>query len=240
MKLKITQNFPTSKMFFFLFNILLMLIAAGYLGIGSWLVEAFKLEKTRINLIKEYYTTMGILMLVEGGLCGLLSFIGYILTFWRRLPLIVIYLVALTLIFFLGISIGVAGFVYAKNVESRINENVNESLFMIDDYDSVLLVDTIHKNFKCCGLNGANDWNNWINKQTIPKSCCSLNQDNCDSDNLYKAGCLDKVRASIFTDMVMSGAISVAIVLPTILGIVGAGALIIEIIERSDYRISKA
>ncbi len=44
----------------------------------------------------------------------------------------------------------------------------------------------------------------------------------------------------MFTDMVVSGALSIAIILPTILGIVSAIALIIEIVERSDYQISKA
>ena len=56
----------------------------------------------------------------------------------------------------------------------------------------------------------------------------------------YETGCFDKVRESILTDMVISGAISVAIILPTILGMVNAVALIIEIVEISDYRISKA
>ncbi len=44
----------------------------------------------------------------------------------------------------------------------------------------------------------------------------------------------------MFTDMVVSGALSIAIILPTILGMISAIALIIELVERSDYRMSKA
>ena len=90
MKLKITQNFPMSTLVFFIFNFFLMLICASYLGIGSWLVDAFRAEKDKIPMIKEYYLTMGILMLIVGGISGILSFYGYLLTFWRRLPLLVV------------------------------------------------------------------------------------------------------------------------------------------------------
>jgi len=66
-----------------------MLICASYLGIGGWLVVAFPTEKQRIPLIKEYYLTMGILMLIVGGICGILSFFGYLLTLWRKVPLLI-------------------------------------------------------------------------------------------------------------------------------------------------------
>jgi hypothetical protein len=59
------------------------------LGIGIWLVRTYEQEKSGISLIKEYYTNMGIVMLVVGGLSVFLALIGYILTFWRRLSILV-------------------------------------------------------------------------------------------------------------------------------------------------------
>lgn len=237
---KITENFPINKMVFFIFNIFLMLISASYLGIGGWLVEAFKLEKTKLDLFNEYYTSMGILMLVVGGLCGLLAFIGFIITFWNKLSILVCYLSVLVLVFLLGMSIGIVGFVYASNVDSRIHETITEVLFLSEDRGSLDLVDAIHTDFKCCGLNGPHDWANWINKKTIPKSCCTNGLAICEPINQFKDGCLNKVKNSIFTDMLMSGAISLAIIFPIILGIVSIATLIVEAIDPIRYRTSKA
>lgn len=243
MKTKVTTNFPTNKLVFFIFNVFLLLIAASYLGIGVWLVKTYEVEKSGLDLIKEYYTNMGIVMLVVGGLSGFLALVGYILTFWRRLSILVGYLLLLIVIFLLGIAVGVLGFAYAANVDLRIDGAINESLFVGNDYDSLRLSNAIQRDFKCCGLNGPHDYINWISKQTIPASCCSNGEEKCAQEFQYKDGCLKKVRGSIFNDMLMSGAISLAIVLPTILGMVAVGALILEAIDSKHtikYRTSKA
>lgn len=245
MKTKITDNFPTNKLVFFIFNVFLMLIGASYIGIGTWLVETFKLEKQKLELIREFYTTMGILMLVVGGLCALMAFIGYILTFWRRLTVLVGYLLMLIIIFLLGIAVGVVGFVYAYNVDGRMDKTITDVLFMSNDYESIQLTDAIQTNFKCCGVNGPHDYSNWITKPNMPSSCCENKSNECktETDKQYTDGCLFKVRASIFNDMLKSGAVSLAIILPVILGMISVGSLIMETLDQTNkikYRTSKA
>lgn len=242
MKMKVTENFPVNKMVFFILNIFLMLVAASYLGIGSWLVVTYKTEKESLYLIQEYYNTMGILMLVVGGITCLLAFLGFALIFVRKVSVFVAYIVIWSLIFLLGIAIGIVGFVYASNVDPRIKDTIVENTFLAEDFEAIQLVDAIQQDFKCCGLNGPHDWVNWISKGTVPLSCCDSGLEICNQDNQYKDGCLNKVRNSIFNDMVLSGAISIAIILPTVLGMVSAGSQIIELMEKSaiKYRTSKA
>ena len=89
----ITSGFPTTKLFLFLFNILLMLIGACYIGIGSWLIDTINM-KPNLPVIREFYKIMGAIMVAGGGVSVILSFFGYFVSVWRRAcPLVfVIYL----------------------------------------------------------------------------------------------------------------------------------------------------
>lgn len=241
MTMKVVRNCPSNQIVFFVFNFFLMLIGGSYLGIGIWLVEAFKIEKSKLDLIKEYYTSMGAIMITAGALCVFLCLVGYILSCWRRLFLLISYLFVLIIILLFGVSIGIVGFVYAANVSSRVTTDLKESVFRSLDPGSVNLADSIQQNFKCCGFNDLNDYSLWANRG-VPVSCCKSALE-CDVSTYYGTGCLAKVRDNVFNDMLMSGAISLAIALPTLLGIVMVGSLIIEEIERADpikYRSSRA
>lgn len=101
---KITHKNIITWNSFFLNFFVLKLIGASYLGIGIWLVEAFKIEKSKLDLIKEYYTSMGAIMITAGALCVFLCLVGYVLSCWRRL--------------FLLISVIIS---YSQNVKTKIH-----------------------------------------------------------------------------------------------------------------------
>lgn len=234
-----SAGLPTSKIFLFLFNVLLMLIGACYIGIGSWLIDTIN-SKPDLPAIKEFYKVMGAIMVSIGGMSVILSFYGYFVSIWRRMCPLIFYLSVLTILLLFGISVGIVGFCYANASVWKTNETINSELFSSNEESSIALVNDIQIKYKCCGINGSDDWTILFNEPKWPVSCCEHPElIDCTDPTYpyyYRVGCLPIVSNSIRIDMLISAGLSFAIALPMILGIVSAAVSIMETKDKSELR----
>lgn len=62
------------------------------------------------------------------------------------------------------------------------------------------VIDTIQKQFECCGVNSPSDWKN--RKQGYPASCCgydSKDQKTCYQDKTFKSGCVPTIKEKLLS-----------------------------------------
>ena len=132
------------------------------------------------NLVFSLYTTAGFLLI----LFSIAAAVGSIMACFPNsrgikmfaAALLVIDLIALILVFILG----VAGVIYVyvsrdtitDTFVSAINSAVNESYSLIPNQTHVFM-SYLQRYLTCCGINGPQDFNTYPNITTLPDGCCA-------------------------------------------------------------------
>lgn len=226
------SRIPATRVFLFFFNVLLMFIGAVYIGVGAWLVSSVS-DKPDLIMIEEYYRVLGLMMAGAGLVSVFLSVLGYFVSVWPKLSPLLVYAVVLVVVFLFCVACGFVGFFFGNGTDKKTREEINRELFLKTDDASLALIDDIQVKYKCCGVNGSEDWTTWIGWARWPVSCC-LNPREPDCNEPYKypvhnnRGCEQLVSSSVRFDMHVSGGLSLAIALPMILGLVTVAAAILE------------
>ncbi|KAL3269811.1 hypothetical protein HHI36_008869 [Cryptolaemus montrouzieri] len=141
-------------------------------------------------------------MIVVGALIFLIASMGCLGAIRESYCLLMTFAVCLVVIFLIEIGVGTASAVYQDNFIRGLNETVKGYEMNADDRNSW---DTLHRELKCCGINGPDTWQG----QQVPVSCCHENdesktlttstycQDRAQGKFIYSEGCLDKLKAEI-------------------------------------------
>ncbi|XP_018329774.1 tetraspanin-9-like [Agrilus planipennis] len=87
---------------------------------------------------------------------------------------------------------------------SEMRQGIGQSFYIYHEVAYKDLFDEIQQKYKCCAVNGPNDWEPiWRNK-SAPAACCkNMQQSRCAISEAFQKGCLD----SLFDEQLLHGLI---------------------------------
>ena len=143
-----------------------------------------------LNFLSGQYLIAPVFIIIIGTLILLTVFFSFEYGREKRIDKLLGFLLFFILIG--NIGAGIASFVLRGDLEDAINTNMQYGMT-----NNTATWDMVQENFKCCGLEGKDDWND-----TYPDSCCfgGKKQDCGKSGHeLYEDGCV-KIISEFFLD----------------------------------------
>lgn len=183
-----------------------------------------------------------------------LGFTGCIGALRENVCLLKFFSVVLAIIFFLQLSLGVFVFVFQEKVQTIVAEKIETTIVKYrDNVDLQVLIDGVQQEFKCCGGETYNNWqqNIYFNCSSpgaeacgVPFSCCREDTINTQcgykirepdltetyrNGVIYTRGCIQAVKDWFKENMIVVGGVAVGLALLQIMGICFANSLITDI-----------
>ncbi|XP_068675064.1 CD151 antigen-like [Montipora capricornis] len=223
-------NIVCMKTLFFVFNFIFWLAGIGILAVGIWIM-VFKSDYKSI-LDSDMYVIVPGLMIAAGGVVIIVAVVGCLGAVKENRFFLISFLVMVTLIFALELTIGILAWVYSSKINEEIQTTIKDK---IDQQygvnaDVTISIDKLQRENKCCGDTGGKSWNNtaWQRDQQsqgknniVPDSCCKTETAGCGKrdhpSNINDKGCLTQVEEFFRHHF-------------TLLAIVGIGAACIQLI----------
>ncbi|XP_050391596.1 tetraspanin-5 isoform X1 [Patella vulgata] len=249
------------KYLMFGFNVLFWFIGAGLLGIGLWAWTEKDMFQN-ISKLTNIALDPALLFIISGGVMFIIGFAGCIGSLRENSCLLLFFMIAVGLIFFIELLLGILGFVYKDWVKDQIQGQVQNMIVNYrEDDDLQNLVDWVQRDWlHCCGVYAYNDWqsNMYFNCSSpgveacgVPFSCCQPTDDviknrHCGYDMLrsshdyhrttkiYTLGCIPSGEKWLESNLIPVAGVAVGIALLQILGICFAQNL------RSDIQAQRA
>ncbi|CAB3406334.1 unnamed protein product [Caenorhabditis bovis] len=179
------------------FNVIFFILGTALLLVGIWA----QIEKNNIyshlNKASKLYLDPTWSVIVVGSLTFLIGFSGCVGSLRENTSFLTFYSTLLGLL--LIAELAAAGFAYAcrDQLDTYVRNLLNDVIVGYrDDPDLQVLIDTMQENWKCCGINGADDWdrNTYFSIAArdvaspeaggVPFSCC-VNSSEVSFKNFY-------------------------------------------------------
>ncbi|XP_063787343.1 tetraspanin-1-like [Pseudophryne corroboree] len=196
--------FSFLKTMMFIFNGIIFLGGAAVLGIGIWVkVDGGSFLKILGSAAPQLMqlVNVGYLCIAVGCFLILMGFLGCCGAVKESRCMLMLFFIIILIIFIAEIAgaVVVLAFSSLSNIFIEYIGNVAVK-FLRDDYGSsdknknelTTVWNATMKEFKCCGFNGFQDFNNSLyyqNNQEYPPVCCSDTRP-CNADNIKTKGCL--------------------------------------------------
>ncbi|CAD6196804.1 unnamed protein product [Caenorhabditis auriculariae] len=141
------------------FNVIFFLLGVTLLLIGTWA----QIEKNNIyshlNKASKLYLDPTWLLLVVGLLTFIIGFSGCVGSLRENTSFLTFYSTLLGLLLIAEFSVAVFAYVRRDQLDMYIRNLLNDVVVGYrDDPDLQVLIDTMQESWKCCGINGADDW----------------------------------------------------------------------------------
>ncbi|CAI5447883.1 unnamed protein product [Caenorhabditis angaria] len=179
------------------FNVLFFLLGFFLLLIGVWA----QIEKNNIyshlNKASKLYLDPTWSVLIVGFLTFSIGFSGCVGSLRENTTFLTFYSTLLGLLLLAEFSAAVFAYSCRDQLDTYIRNLLNDVVIGYrDDPDLQVLIDTMQENWKCCGINGADDWdrNTYFSIAArevaspeaggVPFSCC-INSSELDFKNFY-------------------------------------------------------
>lgn len=202
-------------------------VVASSLGIWILVDRLFASELLGTNL----YSGSAYVLVITGILVIIISGLGWVGSVKEVRCLLVIYFIALFLIFVTMLIGGILGYVFRGKVERTIRLGMDRSL---NDYGSYRPItdawDETQTKLKCCGIYEYRDW-----KDRIPDSCCKTTAAGIpikcqeievkNEFTIHTRGCLDVTMEFVKANAVIIGTSGVVVSCFLILGMIFSCAL---------------
>lgn len=210
-----------AKYLLFVFNVLFVLAAAALVIVGA---------------VLQYHTSgpskLAIFIIVIGGVSFIVSFFGCCGAIKENRCMLITFAVLLVVILLMCVVATIVGFIFRNKANEMADDMI---LSYIEDYanNSVIMkiTDNLQKDHHCCGSSNYTDWsrNKFLNEtHSVPDSCCRNETQRCgegvlmskDVSKIYTQGCLSYLEDQVKTGYLILAAISVAVALIMIMGVI--------------------
>jgi hypothetical protein len=193
------------------------------------------------------YASGAILSIVAGVVATIVAVLGIIGAIALNRFLLGLFAIVITVFIILELVSGILGFVYRNEVESTVNRNARSAIEKyLNESDARNTIDTIQKDFECCGWENYTDWEDYFETEHAFPSSCECDEDdggdvddhdggdddkNCKSFNafinqtIYVDGCRDSVTDTIENLRLALGAIGIAFAVVQVLVVILALAV---------------
>ncbi|KAH3841369.1 tetraspanin-33-like [Dreissena polymorpha] len=238
---------------------------AGMLALGIWAyVEKNKVFYHAVQNVYDVIFDLSIVLMTFGAVMFVITMCGFVGALRENTILLKIFYWSLAVIFVVEVVGGSLVLIFKDRAVGHLSGVLKE--VYVRDYqdDQEGIMDYFQEKFACCGVDGYKDWNKnaYFNcsgrnpsriKCAVPYSCCkkpdemmpglhnilcgaSVLSQNASSVKVYTVGCVPTVVAWLHSNMLIIGAIAIAIAVPQLLGIC-LGKLLVNQIEdqRSRY-----
>jgi len=147
---------------------------------------------------------------------SIISFIGCCGAWMENKCMLNLFLILLVVILITEGSVGTYAYVKRGTIKKSVKDE-GMKLLKQNNTASWDVFDNIQKPFKCCGMDGADDYTN--NKIPVPKSCCEDLKEN-ETCKPYPQGCYGVIEGKINSNLSVVGATAFSIILVEIIGII--------------------
>ncbi|XP_066456119.1 leukocyte surface antigen CD53-like [Eleutherodactylus coqui] len=170
------------KYILFAFNLLFWAAGCATIAIGIYLV----VNNVYGALLPDIPSlTIGNVLILFGCVIMVFGFIGCMGAIKENKCLLLTFFILLLLILLIEVILAIVLFVYEKEIDPYITEQLTISF---EDHkqkrDNSTVWDDLQRRFQCCGINGSSDWD-----ENIPPSCCKEEKVNCKKETAFKDGC---------------------------------------------------
>ncbi|ESO86955.1 hypothetical protein LOTGIDRAFT_235152 [Lottia gigantea] len=222
--------FKIVKILFIFLNVLFFLMGVAMVGIGIYV------QITQSNFLAllpkyEYVNVVGV-MIAAGIIVLVVTFIGFCGAWMESQCMLIIYFTAVLVVFALEIAVGIIGFIYRDEIDGTLE---NQLLQGLKDPERRGSWDIIQKQFRCCGVNSASDWQTDASS-SVPDSCCQYR--GCGTTgmaNAYRSGCYTKSQEFIKNNFYTLGAAGIGLGVLQIFLMAIALAMVCCIRKRAVY-----
>ncbi|XP_039605200.1 leukocyte surface antigen CD53 [Polypterus senegalus] len=170
----------------FAFNLIFWVCGCLILGFGIYLM----MQDYIVGLFPSVpFFSISNTLIIVGTIIMVVSFLGCLGSLKENKCLLCSFFILLLLLLVTEVSVAVVLLVKESEIEEQITKELKTSLSQYQNSTSKTW-DEVQKRMECCGISSSKDW-----IPEVPGSCCKT--DNCDvskTDNLWKEGCLDKVK----------------------------------------------
>jgi len=227
-----------------IYNFIFLLSGCLVCGLGVWTV----LEKglfIKLLTVLTYEVTSW-LMVVTGSVGVLTALLGYTAIGLENRCLLATYTVLLVLVFMFESITGLLAYVYQEQIDQDLNKHLYESFIQEygRDKDITYSVDTIQREFDCCGAQSFADWrtSNWSAENPevkVPDSCCKTESPGCGvrdhPSNIPYTGCIHRFSDELSDHLLLLGVVSLGLALLQIFGVIFTACLFSRLNKAEKY-----
>ncbi|KAK7864770.1 hypothetical protein R5R35_012266 [Gryllus longicercus] len=219
------------KYLLFIFNLLFVISGIVIISVGAVVQATYHKYEP---ILDDSFFSVPALLIATGSIILIISFFGCCGAVKENHCMTITFSVLLVLIFILELAAGIAGYVLRNRAEDVLQTHLMETMNQyVENTEYTTLWDGMQREFECCGVKNASDWNVVFHNESLPTSCCfglpgSVGGMNCtstDVNNVHSEGCLVKMGEFITNNAVALGGVGIGIAVVQFLGIVLACCL---------------
>lgn len=216
------------KYLLFFFNLLFAISGISILVVGATILAAQK----NLQVVMDSFWPGAVLLIAVGSIVFLISFLGCCGAIRNSNVMVMSFAVLLIIIFILELTAAIAGYLLRAEVHNVVESGMNKSI------ESYMTSNTtaegwniMQHDFKCCGIQGPEDWSKVFKNGELPEVCCPDKDvtEQCNINNVKiphtKDGCLTKLEGLLTSKALIAGGIGLAICFIQIAGVVLACCL---------------
>ncbi|XP_015905099.1 CD63 antigen [Parasteatoda tepidariorum] len=194
-----------------------VLIAINFIfvlcGIALIVVGALGTKQDMTHFMDSKYLTAPILLCAIGGVMFVVAFLGCCGALRYNHFMVMAFAVLVFIIMIIEVGGAAAAYYYKGQVEDFLRKNMNTSLAQ-QRSQSVKIWDMVQYRFKCCGIDGPEDYVKLNLK--IPDSCCKSNKD-CSEAESWK-GCFSQMLELTKGNITIIGGVAIGIAAIELIG----------------------
>ncbi|XP_032220670.1 CD151 antigen isoform X2 [Nematostella vectensis] len=210
-----------------MFNFFFLLSGVAMVVLGTWTL----IHRNEFNILLDssWFVIIVGLMIGIGGVVVLICTCGCYGTVKEHRYLLISFLIMLTLVLIVQISVGVIAFVHRAELTHDMKYTTRRRM---SDYgvrqDVTKAIDQMQINFKCCGEDNWSTWNTTAWKQSsnnsVPDSCCKTPSFGCGKrdhpSNIYREGCVIGLTVFFRKHLLVLGSVLLGIALIQLIGLI--------------------
>nr|XP_058945825.1 CD151 antigen-like [Pocillopora verrucosa] len=236
------------KYLLFIFNFIFWISGICLIAVGAWIKAKYR---DFIQLSDSSSAASGaVFLIIIGVIVAIVGFLGCCGAWKENYCMVTTYAILLAIIFILEIAAGAVAYAYKGKLEDYTKKALDDGIdkYLDGDKDAIKAIDNIQKQFKCCGVDGYENYLNASDDKKFPKTCCK-NEKHCPGtvgdvkklngtkldDEIYTKGCLKQFEQFLHDHILIVGGVGIGIAFVQLIGILFACCLMRSI--KAEYEV---